>query len=179
MKRIRIVGLVLLIGIISTSYSATLYVSIDGSAVAPYSSWTTGATTIQDAVNIATNTGDIVMVTNGVYVSGAHTTPGYSILNRVVVTNNITLQSVNGPENTLIVGMGPAGSNAVRCIYMSAGTLSGFTLTNGHNWTSGNSVYDQSGGGLFLDEGGAATNCIFSGNISESSGGGAYGYQGG
>ena len=38
----------------------------------------------------------------------------------VVITNNITVRSVNGPENTIILGKGPRGSNAVRGVYMSS-----------------------------------------------------------
>ena len=57
--------------------------------------------------------------------------------NRVTLTNTVTLQSVNGPAVTLIVGShvagtGPALVNAVRCVGMgNNAVLSGFTLTNG------------------------------------------------
>ncbi len=95
----------------------------------PYTNWHTAATRIQDAVGIAVD-GDTVLVTNGVYDSGS------TLLNdarsRVVLTNAIVVQSVNGPTNTFIVGEGPIGVTAVRRVY--AGTnarLSGFTRSDG------------------------------------------------
>ena len=55
----------------------------------------------------AAASGDTVLVTNGVYSAGATVTPGYVLTNRVCITNAITVQSVNGPTNTFIVGAGP------------------------------------------------------------------------
>ena len=47
--------------------------------VAPYASWNTAATNIQDAVDVATVTGALVLVTNGIYATGGPAT------NRVAV----------------------------------------------------------------------------------------------
>ena len=141
-------------------------------------SWSTAKKTIQGAVDL-TSGGDTVWVTNGVYAAGGGVTPGYACSNRVVITNNIVLQSVNGPEVTFIVGSeaigGGNGSNAVRGVYMSAGVLSGFSVTNGHTLISNSYIYDQSGGGINM-YGGVATNCILIGNSAAGYGGGsAYG----
>lgn len=152
----------------------THYVNLAStSPVHPYTGWSTAATNIQDAVDSAVD-GDVVLVTNGVYDSGTRVTPGYSLLNRVVVTNNITLRSVNGPAVTAIKGQGPRGLDAVRCVYMSTGTLDGFALTNGFTHPFGSSDQDQSGGGAYCD-GGILTNCVLSGNFAQCLGGGAYG----
>ena len=153
------------------------YVSYNGSAVPPYTNWATAATNIQDAVDVA-SAGETVLVTNGVYDTGETVTPGYSSSNRVVITNNIIVKSVNGPANTIILGKGPLGSNAVRGVYMSAGILSGFTISNGHTWIypSGEDYYDKSGGGVNMYGGnGIIKNCIISGNLAQFYGGGTFG----
>jgi len=156
----------------------TNYVSLSGNHTYPYTTWQTAATNIQDAVDAVNHlVGDdaVVLVTNGVYHRGATITPGYSLSNRVVITKEITVQSVNGPEVTVIQGQGPLGDQAIRCVYMSAGILSGFTLTHGYTQNSGDYTYDQSGGGVHAKDGGILINCIITGNHANWSGGGIYG----
>ena len=154
--------------------SLTHYVATNGLAIWPYTNWTGAATVLQDAVDAASG-GDTVLVADGVYSNGTKTTPGYSSLNRVVITKTITVRSVNGPEATFILGEGPLGASAVRGAYMSAGTLAGFTITNGHTRTFGDDNYNRSGGGVYLSGGGGATNCIISGNAADEDGGGSRG----
>ena len=95
----------------------------------------TAATNIQDAVDAA-NSGDTV-VTNGVYHVHVQHTGNLIVTNRVVITNLLTLKSVNGPSVTSIRGQpGAPGTindyGAVRCVDLVDGaTLSGFTITNG------------------------------------------------
>ena len=75
--------------------SATvLYVDLTSTnPTPPYTNWVTAATNIQDAVDAA-NTGDQVLVTNGVY----------SPDNQIAITNGITVTSVNGPRVTVVDG---------------------------------------------------------------------------
>src|SRR6516162_5979156 len=133
---ISLLALLLNSGFAARSTAATLYVSVSGTnPVPPYTDWSTAATNIQDAVDVSTN-GDTVLVTNGVYATGGKNWFG-SGTNRVTLTNAITLQSVNGPGVTWIVGnriagTGTALTNAVRCVAIgSSAVLSGFSLTNG------------------------------------------------
>jgi hypothetical protein len=151
--------------------AGTNYVDITcTNPIPPYTDWTTAATNIQDAVD-ATTDGDIVLVTNGVYDTGARVTPGHNLSNRVVITKNILVQSVNGPAVTIIKGQGPMGKGAIRCVFMNNGTLEGFTLTNGFTgYMSWDMVHDQSGAGLCALSG-TVNNCTISGNSGAYVGG--------
>lgn len=165
------------------SSAAVYYVNVSNAApAAPYTSWSTAATNIQDAVDASAN-GDMIVVTDGVYNVGARLTAD-GTTNRLVVTNAITIQSVDGPAATLVDG-GQAG----RCMYLGAGvSLSGFTVTNG-TAVNGGGIYCGSsntvvtncvlanntanyGGGIYS---GSLTNCTLSGNACGIAGGGAYG----
>ena len=152
-----------------------LYVATNGGNVWPYATWANAATTIQAAVD-AVATGGMVLVSNGVYAAGGAATPGYALPNRVSITKAITLQSVNGPSNTLIVGSSDHGTNgpaATRCVYLNGGaTLSGFTLTNGYTLAAGDWGYEVCAGGLWLNAGTTASNCVITGCSAAAHGGG-------
>lgn len=135
-------------------------------------SWAQAKQTIQNAVSWA-SAGDTVWVGDGTYNIGTTISPGYSSSNRVVITRNTTVRSLNGPDVTIIEGAGPVGPTAVRGVYMIAGTLSGFTITNGHTKNGGMETFDQSGGGVFCtSDTPEVNNCIFSNNKAEEGGGG-------
>lgn len=167
------------LGLATFSSSAAIhYVNVNGTnAIAPYTNWVTAATNIQDAVDASTN-GDSVLVTNGIYATGGRKWFD-SGTNRVTLTNAVTLQSVNGPLVTFIVGnrvagTGPALTNAARCVGMgNNAVLSGFTLTNGE---AGWGNYPGGGGVANLTSGtSTVTNCILTGNLATNNiGGGAY-----
>jgi PKD repeat protein len=166
--------------------SAALEVTVRGPAcvdlasanpVFPYTSWGTAATNIQDGVRAGSElqAGACVLVTNGVYRLGTTAANG---LNRVALTNRITVRSVNGPELTVIEGENTydpetGEGEAVWCAYVGDGSvLSGFTFRNGMaigSWPAG------LGGGVYAESrSGVVTNCVITGNSAEG-GGGAYG----
>ncbi len=132
------------------------------SSESPYDTWETASHDIQSAVDAQTLRGGLVMVTNGTYSTGSRGTPGGSLPNRVVITNDIFVRSVNGAGVTTIEGVGPIGTSAVRCVYLSAGILDGFTLTNGHTRADGDAYLDQGGGGAYA-HGARLTNCAIRG----------------
>ena len=137
----------------------------------PFSSWSTAATNIQDAVNMA-SPGDEIIVSNGVYSVGATVVDGMS--NRVAIIKPLFVYSLNGPNETIIQGYQVPGTtnggSAVRCAYMTNGaTLSGFTIRSGGTQTN------WSGGGVWCSaKSSMVTNCVLTGNCADNGGGGAY-----
>jgi hypothetical protein len=157
----------------------TYYVSTNGGNIYPYTNWATAAQVIQDAVDAAV-AGDLVLVSNGVYDAGGMNAPGHKLTNRVYLSKAVTVESVNGPSNTVITGSGPHSDAAVRCAYLTNGAvLSGFTLTNGHTVVVTVQSLDRCGAGALLDGGGMVSNCIVSGCEAYFYGGGVYCEQGG
>jgi hypothetical protein len=127
--------------------AAPHYVSLESTnPTPPYTTWATADTNIQQAVDTA-GPGAEIVVTNGVYAGG------------VAVTNPLALQSVNGPQFTVING---GGTN--RCAYLASGaSLSGFTLTNG----VASGLHYLEGGGVYCESASAVLfNCVLSGNYA-------------
>ena len=151
-----------------------VYVATNSPANGPGTGWSNAFHTIQAAVN-ATTDGDTVWVTNGMYRAGGAASLGVAnyLTNRVCISNLISVQSVNGPAVTTIVGAAdPQATNgpaAVRCVFMNNGALIGFTLTGGH--TDQSSGLDGRGGGLALIAG-LVVNCVVTGNTCDVDGGG-------
>jgi hypothetical protein len=150
------------------------YVNISNSAPAsPYLSWRTAATNIQIAID-ASLVGDQIIVTDGVYQTGSRVSPDGGT-SRVVATNAITLQSVNGSAVTVI-----DGGNVMRCLYLgSGGVFNGFTLTNGNvgNYRGGGGAYcgAQSSNNELLSDNELIENCLIVSNSSGYGGGVIYG----
>ena len=147
---------------------------------APYTNWGTAAASIQDAIDAA-QPGDTVFVTNGVYSFGGRVVLGVtnvvvdppwgpdavipgSDANRIAVTKAIRVQSVAGPDTTIIDGLGSS-----RCVYLTNGAaLIGFTVTNGYTSLAGAGVWS-------LSTNTAVSNCVVVGNRSfDGPGGGIF-----
>jgi hypothetical protein len=163
--------------------AATYYVaptgsdsSGNGSSLLPYQ-------TIQAGVDRAT-AGDVILVEPGIYQAGEKTTAAGK--SRVVIEKNVTVRSTQGAQQTIIRGKKNSeqiahGVNSVRCVYMTAGVLDGFTLTDGYaNTTAASSSSPDNpvlnGGGVCVPMGNRVpqiNNCIVTG-CSAYRGGGVY-----
>lgn len=167
------------ISVILPEHGSVLYVAPGGGNLPPYTNWATAAHVLQDALDAAWS-GDLVLVSNGVYATGGAVAPGETLTNRALVRANIRLESVHGPEVTHIEGARDelnAGMN-VRGVYLSDGaSLIGFTVTNGHAWQQlpPPSNNDGLGGGVFAVNG-RVENCVVTG-CSAMQGGGAAGAE--
>lgn len=146
--------------------------------IAPYFSWATAATNIQDAINVA-SAGDIVLVTNGIYALGGKVMAG-DLTNRIAVDKAITVMTVNGYAKTAIQGawdpVSTNGPGAVRCAYLTDGAvLNGFTLQNGATRSTGDPFANgplESGGGVWCNSAsGIVANCLLSNNCAIYGGG--------
>jgi hypothetical protein len=158
-----------------TGLAIVRYVSVSSTTpTPPYTSWASAATTIQDAVDVATN-GDLVLVNDGTYQTGGHSVPGLTdTTNRVAVPLPITIQSVNGPTVTTIRGR--SGLSPARCVYLvNNAMLIGFTLRNGFTPNTGDYFNGQSGAGVLCQSTSAVlSNCLITACDASGGGGGAF-----
>ncbi len=135
------------------------YVSPTGSDTNSGTHAATPLHSIQQAVIAQETPGGKIYLQDGLYL----------LPESVSVSNDVVIQSMNGPETTFVDGGGTH-----RCFNLfgdSAGWLNGVTLQNGHAVGTGEAGY---GGGVFIDRGFSISNCIFAGNFAEM-GGAVYG----
>jgi len=154
-----------------------------------YTNWVGAATNIQDAVFIAAS-GDRVLVTNGVYYftnSTAYVASDWNMdgstdgirtnFSLVCITNRLTVQSMNGPTDTIIEGYQygtytyRTNANGVLLAYNS--TLMGFTVRNCSTTNGVEKWVVRAGGGIRIHQGGTISNCIITG-CSATHGGGVF-----
>ena len=155
------VGLFGLIAALALTAGAatTHYVDVNSTnPVSPFLDWSTAATNIQQAVNVAFF-GDSVLVADGIY----HASPGAS--STVSVNHdNVQIHSVNGPGSTIIEGSSTGPLPFARGVeLLSRCVLDGFTVRNG-------GLTNEPSGIRISYFGTVVTNCI----ISDNKGGGVY-----
>ena len=158
--------------------ASVLFVDVNSTnPLPPYTGWGTASTDIQSAIDVSTD-GDLILVTTVFYSMGGRVVYG-SLTNRVVTNKAVTVQSVNGPELTIIQGTQPLGNNAVRCVYMTNNAiLAGFTLTNGGtiDSTALDPTHDCNGGGAWCESTNSILlNCVLAVNTAQNNGCGVIG----
>ena len=170
----------------------TLYVAVSSTnPVPPYGDWSTAATSIQAAVDVAQN-GATVIVGDGTYASGAiRSGDGYGVisyghytdynwywdqqLSRLVIDKPVIVQSLNGPGQTILLG-----DTNTRCAYLKNGAaLIGFTLKEGNASCVENEEGCYGGGGAMLRAGSLIRDCLVISNSATEYGGGVGCWYGG
>jgi PKD repeat protein len=169
-----VAGMLLCIGCAAPVGAATWYVAAGGSDVAAGTNWVSAKATPQAALDLAL-AGDTVLVSNGTYAAGGRVAFGVTT-NRIAIPAGVTVRSVNGPGQTLIVGnvaSGSGGGAAVRCAYLGTNAvLAGFTLTNGHTVSVSSDLIERNGGAAWCEPGAVISNCILTGSSARNGGAG-------
>jgi hypothetical protein len=146
-------------------------------SAAPFTSWETAATNIQDAIEAAAP-GTAILVTNGVYSQGGKVMAG-DLTNRIAIYKPLTVYGFNGPLVTHIQGtFDPAtnGPAAVRCAWLTnKAALVGFTLRGGATRKTGASNLTQAGGAWCSSASAIVSNCRIVNNASALDGAAIYG----
>ena len=153
--------------------SSVRFVSLNGTnPIAPYLTWETAASNIQDAIDASVD-GDTILAGDGLYQTGGRVVYG-ALSNRVVLNKAVAVQSLNGTARSFIQGFEGAGSSSVRCAYLTnRASLVGFALTKGGTLVSGDLLKEQSGGGAWCESTNAMlVNCLIESNTAAQFGGG-------
>ncbi len=135
---------------------AVIHVSPNGGNTPPYTNWAMAAQAMFDAM-ITAGSGDTVLVSNGTY----------SVEVPIMLTDAITVQSVNGAAKTQLRG---GGVDQVLYVSAAGAVVQGFTI-------SGGTAYN--GGGIFLSSAGLVRDCVVVSNVAANGGGGIYQEYGG
>ncbi|OGV66114.1 MAG: hypothetical protein A2283_15220 [Lentisphaerae bacterium RIFOXYA12_FULL_48_11] len=136
--------------------ASNVYVSPTGGNLYPFTNWNDAANDIATALTPTLDGATI-------FVADSH----YYITSSISVASCITIQSMNGPSQTII-----DGCNSNQCFSLSntGAVLDGFMIING--------ATNEDGGGIYINQGGIVQNCVISSNAA-SMGGGVYMMQGG
>src|SRR5262245_33595052 len=134
-------GFAVLTGFVGSVSAATLFVTqTSPNPTPPFSSLSTAAHAIQDAVDVA-SAGDTILVASGQYL----------LTNQVTVTKGIRLQSISGANQTYLI----AQSN-IWCLWVS----NSLALVDGFSLRPVGVRDPEGASGLFLANG-TARNCTF------------------
>ncbi len=144
---IRMLGMVAIgLCLAGTGRAGTLYVSLGGTATAPYGTPTTAATDLQTAVDYASNADEIVVL------------PGTYKLDKEVrvVWKAVTVRGSDPSNMPVFDGQGKTG-----CFYVShpLATLRYLRIINGTG-TVGQDGVTSYGGGVYVSSGGIVEDCL-------------------
>jgi len=149
----------------SAAFAGTYYVdavngndAYDGSSETFVSGKVGPMKTLAAILGVATNKGDVVIAAPGTYKDGTMSVSGatgeYRGPCRAIISTDVTLQSRDGAEKTIILGQEATapiaqgcGSDSVRGVRLySKSRLIGFTVTGGRAWCASTADYARGGG---------------------------------
>ena len=178
--------------VVRALYGTTWYVDSTGGLDS--NSGGTLATAKQTIRAATTNAvaGDVVLVAPGTYgadegvqlhpafINRDVTTRPITVGARVLVPQNVTVRSIEGPESTVIMGSAATsganewgcGEDAVRCATLlgTGARIEGFTLTGGRTAAGSDAHDDNAAAGVLSASGGFACDCIISNNVASQCG---------
>lgn len=116
--------------------------------------------TVQDAVN--------AVWSGTVYVASGT----YNVTDQLYINKHLRVESVSGPEKTVLVANSPDGYSRVVFMNHASAVLAGFTVTGGRTAASPKS-YEEDGGGVYCLDG-TVERCIVTNNAAQNAGGGIW-----
>src|SRR5271155_3461011 len=114
LSRTLILGAVTLCLLPSSLHATDHFVSPTGANISPFLTWSDAAPNIQETID-SSAVGDNVWVTNGLYATGTKVL-GSGNTNRIALNKALTVQSINGPFQTVIQGN---NTSSVRCAWLT------------------------------------------------------------
>ncbi|MCH8293467.1 hypothetical protein IH992_20495 [Candidatus Poribacteria bacterium] len=164
MRKLSLLGIIILILICHSLDAATIHVDInnvgqeDGTQTQPFN-------TIQEGIDQARD-GDTVLVNDGRYVDRGN-------INLSFEGKAIIVKSVNGPSATIIdcENLDDTKGFIFNTHETTSSVLDGFTITNGNARSFG-------GGAIFCSSSPLITNCVIMGNTANDNGGGGIIFDG-
>lgn len=167
-------ALSILLLLVTGASGETRYVSAEGSAESPFTSWKSAAHDIASALDVAVD-GDQIVVAPGTYPIGQ----------TIFVNRAVTVRSAAGAGKTVLDGEGSAEGNWCFDVQSDLAIVNGFTITRfgggvrfshreGTSAVVRNCVIVRNAGhGIFFNHGGCAKNCT----IAYNGGAGLYAYD--
>jgi len=150
------------------------YVSLTGAQQSPFTNWTSAARDIQTAVDVSSNSDQVIVAAGTYYLTSTLT-----------ISKSITVRSLNGARTTIIDGNYPSRNITAVQITTQPAVLDGFTITkfgNGVFVNHGEGTEGQprnclivynNGYGIYFNHGGGAKNCT----VAYNGGAGLYAYD--
>jgi hypothetical protein len=163
-----------LILLATSAFGETSYVSLEGSAESPFTSWKTAARDIASALDVADD-GDRIVVAPGTYAIGR----------TIIIHRAVTLRSAAGARKTVLDGEGSPRNGWCFDVQSKRAIVDGFTITRfgggvlfshreGTTAVVRNCVIVRNAGyGIFFKTSGCAKNCT----VAYNGGPGLYAYD--